>query len=129
VPISETVDAAVFAKRSAQTRIAILDEQTIVIGGLIEDRVNSKVTKVPVLGDIPVLGALFRRTDEETEKTELLIFLTPHVAAEAAQLQAMSDDETSGARIVPHAVAPGVFEQHMEGLRRGSGTAEEAEEE
>jgi len=119
VPISETVDAPVFAKRSAQTRIAILDEQTIVIGGLMEDRINSKVTRVPVLGSIPVLGALFRRTDEETEKTELLIFLTPHVAAEATQLQRMSEDEVSGARVVPRAVAPGMFEEHMEGMRRG----------
>jgi general secretion pathway protein D len=127
VPISETVDAAVFAKRSAQTRIAILDEQTIVIGGLMEDRINSKVTKVPILGSIPLLGALFRRTDEETEKTELLIFLTPHVATEATQLQGMSDDEMSGAKIVPRAVAPGMFEEHMEGMRRGGKTPSQVE--
>jgi len=77
VPISETVDAPVFAKRSAESRVAIYDGQTIVIGGLMEDRKTDTVRKVPLLGDIPLLGALFRRTITDTSKTELLIFLTP----------------------------------------------------
>ncbi len=120
VPISETVDAPVFAKRSAFTRIAVRDNQTIVIGGLIEDRKTERVSKVPILGDLPLLGALFRRTEDEKQKTELLIFLTPHVAAEADLLEAMSQDELSGVDQMKRAVAPGVFDEHLEGLRRGA---------
>ena len=119
VPISETVDAAVFAKRSAQTRIAIRDAETIVIGGLMQDEKTRSVKKVPVLGDVPLLGALFRRTIDRKQKTELLIFLTPHVAHEANQLQAMSRDEMGGLQQMDDAVAPGVFQGHLEGLQRG----------
>jgi general secretion pathway protein D len=120
VPISETVDAAVFAKTSAETRVAINDGRTIVIGGLMEDKVIDAVRKVPLLGDIPLLGALFRRTVKETAKTELLIFLTPHVAREATALVDMSRDEVEGAEILPDAVRPGLFEEHMKGLQRGA---------
>ncbi len=120
VPISETVDAAVFAKRSASTRIAIKDDQTIVIGGLMQDTKTETVRKVPLLGDIPLLGALFRRKIEDKEKTELLIFLTPHVAREADELQEMSDQELTGVRQMKDAVQPGVFDEHMEGMRRGA---------
>ena len=121
VPISETVDAAVFAKRSAQTRIAIRDSQTIVIGGLMQDSKTESIRKVPILGDIPLLGALFRRTVKDKEKTELLIFLTPHVAREANELQGMSDEELTGVRQMKDAVAPGVFDEHMQGLQLGGG--------
>jgi len=123
VPISETVDAAVFAKRSAQTRIAIRDGQTIVIGGLMQDSNTESIRKVPIMGDIPLLGALFRRTVKNKEKTELLIFLTPHVAREANELQGMSDEELTGVRQMKDAVAPGVFDEHMQGLRLGGDAA------
>ena len=52
----------VIAKRSAQSRVAIENGQTIVIGGLMEDRKTETVSKVPLLGDIPCIGAAFRRT-------------------------------------------------------------------
>jgi type IV pilus assembly protein PilQ len=50
-----------------------------VIGGIYEEVVNNDVTKVPFLGDLPVLGYLFKTTDKTIEKQELLIFLTPRV--------------------------------------------------
>jgi outer membrane biosynthesis protein TonB len=52
---------------------------TIVIGGLIRDERTSTVNKIPLLGDIPFLGALFSKTDKEVKKKELVIFLTPHI--------------------------------------------------
>ena len=119
VPISETVSAPVFAKRSAQTRIAVRDGQTVVIGGLMQDQKIQTVRRVPILGSIPLLGALFRRTVDETEKTELLIFLTPHVALEANQLEGMSSQELSGVSQMKDAVEPGVFQEHMEGMQLG----------
>jgi general secretion pathway protein D len=120
VPISSTVNATVFTKRSAQTRVAIKDGQTIVIGGLMQDQKNSVVNQVPLLGDIPFLGELFKRTTTTTSKTELLIFLTPHVAREPDRLGAMSAQEQQGAIITPKAVGPGVFDEHLKGLQRGA---------
>jgi len=122
VPISETVDASVFAKRSAQTRVAIPNGHTIVIGGLMEDRHTDTISKVPVLGDIPLLGALFRRTIKAKVKTELLIFLTPHVAEEPAMLQAMSKEEVAGSEAVKGAAGDEAFAEHMKGLQRGATT-------
>jgi len=77
----------VYATRSAQSRVGIKNGQTIVIGGLMEDKKTETVDKVPVLGDLPLVGALFRRTQIDKTKTELLIFLTPHVAQEARAAQ------------------------------------------
>jgi general secretion pathway protein D len=119
VPISSTTFAPVIAKRSAESRIAVKDGQTIVIGGLMEDRKTTAITKVPLLGDIPLIGAAFSRTQATKTKTELLIFLTPHVAARPESLQPMSEDEERGTKLTPKAVAPGVFEEHMEGMQRG----------
>ena len=119
VPISEAVEMPVFAKRSAVSRVGILNGQTIVIGGLMEDRKTENVRKVPLLGDIPILGALFRRTIEEKTKTELLIFLTPHVAQEPGLLKEMTGEEHSGSKLAPNAVEPGAFDEHMRGMRRG----------
>ncbi len=127
VPISETVNAPVFAKRSAESRVAIRDGQTIVIGGLIEDRKTGSVRKVPLLGSIPILGMLFRRTVDETTKTELLIFLTPHVAHQADQLLAMSEGELADTGAVTEAVEPGAFEKHMEGMQLHGARTEEGE--
>jgi len=127
VPISDTVDAPVYANRSATSRVAINNGQTIVIGGLMEDKKTENVRRVPLLGSIPVLGALFRRTVTDLTKTELLIFLTPHVAQQPATLEDMSADEMSGSKVVPNAVAPGTFDEHMEGLQRGATQGEEAE--
>jgi len=55
---------------------------TVVIGGIFEQREREDVTKVPFLGDFPLLGYLFRTRTKSTSKTELLIFLTPKVIAE-----------------------------------------------
>ena len=125
IPISETVDAPIFAKRSAESRVAIRDGQTIVIGGLIEDRKTATIRKVPLLGSIPLLGMLFRRTINEKAKTELLIFLTPHVAHEAGQLQAMSEDELAGSKVIQEAVEPGAFDKHMKGMQSDTAPEEE----
>src|SRR5690606_33875570 len=119
VPISELVNAPVIAKRSALSRVGVKSGQTIVIGGLMEDRKTSTVAKVPILGDIPLIGNAFRRTQQTKVKTELLIFLTPHVATDPDLLEDMADQELDGTQLVPNAVSPGTFRDHMEGLQRG----------
>jgi general secretion pathway protein D len=66
-------------KRTAQTTVVVDDQQTIVIGGLMRDAVVKTRQKVPVLGDLPVLGFLFRHSENTTRKTNLLLILTPYI--------------------------------------------------
>jgi type IV pilus assembly protein PilQ len=68
--------------KEIKTKVLIENGGTIVIGGIYEQQENSAVTKVPLLGDIPVLGNLFKTTQRRSERTELLIFLTPRVVSE-----------------------------------------------
>ncbi|HEX7624438.1 MAG TPA: type II secretion system secretin GspD, partial [Anaeromyxobacteraceae bacterium] len=67
------------AKRSVKTSISVKNESTIVIGGLIQERKIESVHKTPLLGDIPVLGYLFRDRSTTTSRTNLLLFLTPYI--------------------------------------------------
>jgi type IV pilus assembly protein PilQ len=69
--------------KSVTTQIAVNNGDTAVIGGIYQETVNNNVTKVPLLGDIPILGYLFKQTSKDIEKTELLIFLTPRVVKES----------------------------------------------
>lgn len=75
------------SKRSAETTVVVRDNQTIVLGGLMGSTDTEVETKIPVLGDIPLVGKLFRGTRTSTRKTNLLIFLTPHVISEPADLE------------------------------------------
>jgi general secretion pathway protein D len=71
-------DTPATAKREAQTVISMDSGSTAVIGGLIRDDVVTVKKKIPLLGDVPVLGALFRFQKEKLQKTNLLLFITPH---------------------------------------------------
>jgi general secretion pathway protein D len=70
------------SKRSAKTTVVTRDQQTVLIGGLMSDRTSETVQKVPILGDIPILGFFFRHTKTNHQKTNIIIALTPHVIAE-----------------------------------------------
>jgi general secretion pathway protein D len=93
VPISAGVNAPVIDVRSADTVVVTPDAQTVVIGGLMENTKSSSNSKIPFLGDIPVLGNLFKRQAKSGSKTELLIFLTPHIVQAPSQLAALSSNE------------------------------------
>jgi general secretion pathway protein D len=95
------VNAPVINSRSADTVVVTPDGQTVVIGGLMQNSTVESESKIPVLGDIPLLGAAFKRKSKSNEKTELLIFLTPHVVQYPGQLAALAEDERSKAQIVP----------------------------
>ncbi len=74
IPVGPTT-----TKRSMETTTIAHDEQTLVIGGLVRDNVTLSERKVPLLGDIPMLGWLFRSQSRSVEKLNLLVFLTPHL--------------------------------------------------
>jgi len=66
-------------KRDIKTKINVADSKTIVVGGLITNNKSVEETKVPILGDIPLLGWFFKRKVVEYKKTNLLVFITPHI--------------------------------------------------
>ena len=68
--------------RNVLTQIHVNNGDTAVIGGIFEETVTNTVEKVPLLGDIPFLGYLFKTTGRTSDKQELLIFLTPRVVKE-----------------------------------------------
>ena len=64
------------------TQVLVNNGETIVLGGIYQQSIISSVSKVPVLGDIPYFGMLFRNTNQFNEKKELLIFVTPRIVTE-----------------------------------------------
>lgn len=69
----------IIAVREVDTMAKVRNGQTIVIAGLITDKISDTTRKVPLLGDIPVLGTLFKRTSQDSKKSELVILLTPYI--------------------------------------------------
>ena len=68
------------SKRSLQSGLVRLrDGQTLILSGIIRDRDRTSVSKVPILGDIPLLGSLFRRTNKTSDRQEVIVLLTPQV--------------------------------------------------
>jgi general secretion pathway protein D len=74
-------------KRIANTTVVVADQQTVVIGGLMHDEKTTSAEKIPVLGDIPILGTFFRSTKTSKQKANLLLFLTPHVIRDQSDLR------------------------------------------
>lgn len=72
-------DVPIITKREMEAQIAVKSRSTIVLGGLIQTDKSKSRSKVPILGDIPLLGALFRSETKEDYRTELLVLLTPYV--------------------------------------------------
>ena len=69
-------------ERSTKTLVKVKDGETVIIGGLIRNDFTQTIVKIPILGDLPVLGALFRHKGGDTDgnrERELLIFITPHI--------------------------------------------------
>jgi len=78
-PLGGTLGAIPISKRTATTKLVVQDQQTVVIGGLIRNVTARAEEKVPVLGDIPVLGALFRKRTNTMEKRNLVLVMTPYI--------------------------------------------------
>lgn len=119
VPIGNGITAPVIDNRSAQSRVTIRNGNTIVIGGMMQDQKTTTLTKIPLLGDIPYLGTLFTRSQTDRSKTELLIFLTPHLAQQPESLKGMSEDELKTTKETPTMIEPGAFDTHWRGMQHG----------
>jgi type II secretion system protein D len=91
--------APIINKRSADTVVVVPDGQTVVIGGLMQNQKTKVDEKVPILGDIPLLGWLFKHTKTADEKKELLIFMTPYIVNRPVELAARTESEKNNAEM------------------------------
>lgn len=114
VPISNNASAPVIAKRSAETVVVTPNRATVVIGGLMETQRIDSVQKIPLLGDIPLLGAVFRRTIKNDVKRELMIFLTPEIVTSARGLQRASAGETDRTTLIKESFKEGELNQYLD---------------
>jgi general secretion pathway protein D len=113
---SSPVFAPNINKRSANTVVVTPDGQTVVIGGLIADTKASSDSKVPLLGDIPLLGMLFKSSAKSNSKQELLIFLTPHIVQAPAQLAAIGNQELIRSQLITNSVSEQLLDQYLDRL-------------
>ncbi len=76
---SNVVSVNAFSRREAQTTVEMMDGQSFAIAGLLQDDFSDAATQVPWLGDVPILGALFRSASYQRDQSELVIIITPHL--------------------------------------------------
>ena len=94
-------------KRSTKTSVVVKDDQTVVIGGLIQERDEETTTKIPLLGDLPLLGYLFKQTSVDKKRTNLLVFLTPHIIKEAESLARITEKKQKEMAVARNQYAEG----------------------
>jgi type II secretion system protein D len=92
--------------RQARTSVMVQDGQTVVIGGIMRDRVQETETGIPILKDLPLIGALFRRTEKTKERTELMVFLTPRIVRLPSELEKLTEEERRRSRLAPPLPSP-----------------------
>nr|WP_314262644.1 type II and III secretion system protein family protein [uncultured Devosia sp.] len=110
--VSEPTASETINKRSASTSVEIAPGMTLAIGGLLDERTSQVVSQLPGLGNIPILGALFRSREYQTEQTELVILVTPYLVAPspANSIPVPTD------AMVPASDAEGIFLGKLENL-------------
>lgn len=86
---SALLNAPIVNQRESQSTVSVKDGETVVLGGIIQNQVTSTKNKVPVLGDLPLIGNLFRSKNTDNNKTELLVFMTPHVVRNPDEARAL----------------------------------------
>lgn len=119
-------DDLVFYNRTLKTTVLIDDGQTVVIGGLLEDKKGGTEKKVPLLGDIPLLGALFRYEGDNNEKRNLMLFIRPTIMRNSESLVKATQDRFTKLKLIQSSeerpmvlpdTAEGLFEKEAYDLR------------
>ena len=85
-------NAPIVNQRQAETTVSVLDGESVILGGIMRTIVTSKVKKLPLLGDIPILGELFTSREKSKTRTELLVFLTPRIVKDNRDAQALREE-------------------------------------
>ncbi len=116
VPISGGALAPVINSRMADTVVVVPNGQTVIIGGLMQNAKSSSESKVPYLSSIPLLGNLFKHNIKDNSKTELMIFLTPHIVSQPAQLASLTAMENNKVQIAPKAFTEQELNLYLDNL-------------
>ncbi len=125
--IITTAERPTTLKRTIDTTVVVEDKNTIVIGGLIDTITSETITKVPLLGDIPLIGALFRSKSISSEKTNMFVFLTPHVLFEPGEAKDILKDKKDHIRsVIPGTIK--LYRQNNPAANQRPGPAEKNEE-
>jgi len=111
-----SVSAPVINSRSADTVVVVPDGQTVVIGGLMQSTKLDSTEKVPILGDIPLLGFFFRHKVTSDAKTELMIFVTPHIVRRPSDLAAVTSAERGKTKITTEAFNEEDLNRYLDNL-------------
>ena len=114
VQISQNFSAPIINKTSAETVVVTPDKTTVVIGGLMQKTDSTQVNKVPLLGDIPLLGNAFKRTTKVSNKTELVIFMTPYIVEGTDKLEDLSVDDVNRTDLPKEAFTPKDVSQYLD---------------
>ena len=89
---SSGIDSPTIQQRRISTSVSVRDGQSVALGGLMRERLSDSKTKIPLLGDIPFLGKLFSTTTTDTQRTELLVMITPRVVRSTDASLTVTDD-------------------------------------
>jgi general secretion pathway protein D len=89
---TSSINSPTIQQRKISTSIAVQDGQTIALGGLIKDSRTRTRTGIPWLMDVPILGTLFRLSNDEVDRTELIVLITPHVISDPLGGKAITDE-------------------------------------
>ncbi len=107
---SSGIDSPTIQQRRVESVVAVQSGETVALGGLIRDRRTDGVTGIPLLSEIPVLGNLFKTTNEELRRTELLVLITPRVIGNLSEARAVTDElrrRMTGLEVLERRLRPG----------------------
>jgi len=114
-PIAAGVNAPVIDTRTADTVVVTPDGEPVVIGGLMMNNKTFNENKIPIVGDIPILGNLFKHKTSSDTKNELMIFMTPHIVRLPSQLPGLATSEQKN-MLVPKSYSEQLLDQFLDRL-------------
>jgi type IV pilus assembly protein PilQ len=121
----KVTEIPIVSTSEAETTVMVKDGVTIIIGGLKKDEKKKTVVKVPILGDIPLIGFLFRNTSDENNRTELVILLTPHIMTGETPYTDFSDVKPDNGVVVSMYKGELVTEKTGSAANKGNAKKEE----
>lgn len=118
--LTSGIDSPTIQQRRIKTTVAVNDGEGIVLGGLIQDRADNARGQVPLVGQIPILGNLFKNKDDTISRTELLVAITPRIVKDTTQVRAIAEEFRSRINLTtrPQRQAPPDRREQLDRLLR-----------
>jgi general secretion pathway protein D len=89
---TSNIDSPTIQQRRVKTTVVVNDGEVLALGGMIQDQVSKTSSQIPVLGDLPGIGAMFANRDNSIQKTELIILITPRVVRDGAESRLVTEE-------------------------------------